>query len=70
MKKSPKNAQFYAPVRKVDSSELNPKLEFMSYNECKVLVTNVETGAEVEVNNCSHNYGLIPNERLFPAIVS
>ena len=61
--------EFFAPVRKVESVEVFPGVEFSSHNNHCVLVTRPD-GMEQAVNFVSGRYGLLENAEFFPQLES
>lgn len=57
---------FFADVEKVKSKDLNPELDYCSYNDHKIIVHL--NGRKKEVNSVSKDYLLVPNNEIFPKL--
>lgn len=68
MKNINKNDPFYFEVEKVKSSDLFPGFAFNSYNSHSIVVKTPDNPNGVVVNNCSADYGLLPNRDIFPIL--
>lgn len=57
--------QFFAPVKKVKSIEVFPKMNFSDHNDHCVIVDRPDGGGEQVVNFVSERYGLLENKQFF-----
>lgn len=61
------DADFFAKVEKLQAEDVFSGFKFNSYNSSVVKVTDSE-GTEHIVNNCSDNYLLVDNNKIFPIL--